>query len=145
MPVFTLCQKSNNDSTPSAIRASDLLEHPEPPAQDQPTEKEERKKKKLAQHKEHRLKIYQGDRRGVRVSERALFHNLNYQMTSMRKLIKAQRKKTVYHMKAILILQASTVGKITEKIVKSFVNDLQIPPPPHTPELSPSRKIEEQS
>ena len=149
MPVFTLCQKLNIDSTPSttkeATRASELLGQPEPPVQDQPTEKEEQKKKKLAQHKEHRLKSNQGARRGIRVSERAMFHNFNYQMTSMRKLIKAQRKKTVYHMKALLILQASTVGKITGKIVELFVNNLQVPPPPHTPELSPSRKIEKQS
>jgi hypothetical protein len=89
------------------------------------------------------LKNYQGARRGIRVSERAMFHNFNCKMTSMRKLIKAQRKKIVFHMKAMLILQASTVGKITGKIVESLVNDLQVPPPPHTPELSHSRKIEE--
>ena len=73
--------------------------------------KEEEGKKKLAQHK-HRP--YQGARRGLRLNERAVFHNFSCEMISTRKLIKAQRKKIVLRMKAMVILQSS----VTEKMKK---------------------------
>ena len=57
---------------PESLRQPKSLGQPESPVQNQPTEKEEQKKKKLAQHKEHRLKTYQGARRGIRVSERVV-------------------------------------------------------------------------
>ena len=109
--------------------------------QRQPAKKEEQGKKELAQHKGHRP--YQGAWRGIRLNERAVFHNFSCEMTSMRKLIRAQRKKIVLRMKAMIILQSS----ITETIIKQSVKDLQVltPIPPSTPERSPSRRVEERS
>ena len=113
MVVPTLCQKSNEDSAPSTTEeaTTDLLGDPEPPAQDHPRGKGERKKKKLAQHKEYRLKIYQKARKGMRISERAMFHNIDYQMTDLRKLIKTKRRKTVENVQAMFTLQAATIEK----------------------------------
>ena len=58
-------------------------------------EEENEKKKKLAQQKEYRKKIYQRAKQGMGISERALFYNMGQQITDLRQLIKTQRRKTV--------------------------------------------------
>ena len=44
-------------------------------------------------------------------------------------------------MQAMLTLQAATIENDMEDIVRMFVNDLHVPPPPPSSELSPSRKF----